>query len=156
MKKIDLNFKDPEPEAEELTANRVVADILTRQSTAWFWAMQQRNVQRLWELWCESAEAYLHKRTKQRLSTVKAQTGRGQVRLKTQRRRATAPSAISRRSTKSSDAPWSCSSWQDKQKISSDNFTGTLRWLVVSVLFHGACSACEIWRRTAEIWEAIW
>ena len=35
-----------------------------------------------------------------------------------------------------------CSSWQDKQKIPSDNFTGTLRWLVVSVLFHGACSAC--------------
>ena len=35
----------------------------------------------------------LHKRTKQRLSTVKAQTGRGQDRLKTQRRRATAPSA---------------------------------------------------------------
>ena len=88
MKKIHLNFKDPEPEAEELTANRVVADILTR---AWFWAMQQRN--RPWELWCESAEAYLHKRTKQRLSKVKAQTGRGQVILKPQRRSATAPPA---------------------------------------------------------------
>ena len=47
MKEIDLNFKDPEPESEELTANRV-ADILTRQRTGWFWAMQQRNVQRLW------------------------------------------------------------------------------------------------------------
>ena len=87
MKKIDLNLKDSEPEAEELAANRVVGDILTWQRTAW--AMQQRNVQRLWEPWCESSEAYLHKRTKQRLSTAKAQSGRGQVRL----RRATAPSA---------------------------------------------------------------
>ena len=45
---------------------------------------------RFWELWCE---AYLHKRTKQRLSTVKAQIGRGQVSLKRQRRSATPPSA---------------------------------------------------------------
>ena len=53
---IDLNFKDPELEAEELAADRVVAHILAKQDTVWSWAMQQHNVQRLWELWCESAE----------------------------------------------------------------------------------------------------
>ena len=93
MKKIELNFKDPEPEAEELTADRAVAHILANQNIAWTWATQQRNVQRLWELWCESAEAYLHKRAKQDLGRQKTQTGSGQVRLKAQRRRATAPSA---------------------------------------------------------------
>ena len=58
MKKIELNFKHPEPEAEELTADRAVAHILANQNTAWTWATQQRNVQGLWELWCECAEAY--------------------------------------------------------------------------------------------------
>ena len=91
MRKIDLNFKDPEPEAEQLTADR--AHILAKQNIVWSCAMQQRNVQRLWGLWSESAEAYLHKRMKQGHDTRKAQTGRGQVRLKPQRRRARAPSA---------------------------------------------------------------
>ena len=34
MKKIELNFKDSEPEAEELTAERAVAHILANQNTA--------------------------------------------------------------------------------------------------------------------------
>ena len=50
--------------------------------------MQQRRVLRLWEL-----KACLHERTKQGFGTVKAQTGRGPVRLEAQRRWATAPSA---------------------------------------------------------------
>ena len=33
MRKIDLNFRDPEPEAEELIADSVVAHILTKQNT---------------------------------------------------------------------------------------------------------------------------
>ena len=53
MRKIDLNFKDPESEAEQLTADRVVAHILAKQNIVWSYAMQQRNVQRLWELWRE-------------------------------------------------------------------------------------------------------
>ena len=47
MKKIELNFKDPEPEAEELTADRALAHILANQNIAWTWATQQRNVHRL-------------------------------------------------------------------------------------------------------------
>ena len=93
MRKIDLNFKDPEPEAEQLTADRVVACILAKQNDAWSCAARQRNVQRLWELWSESAEAYLLERTKSEQVTRKTQTGRGQVRLKPQRRRAPAPAA---------------------------------------------------------------
>ena len=50
MRKIDLNFKDPEPEAEQLTAYRVVAHILARQNIVSSCVMQQQNVQRLWEL----------------------------------------------------------------------------------------------------------
>ena len=42
MKKIDLNFKDLEPEVEELTAHRVVAHIVAKQNTVWSWSMQQR------------------------------------------------------------------------------------------------------------------
>ena len=126
-----------------------MADILTRQSTALFWAMQQRNVQRLWELWCESAKAFLHRRTKQRLSTVKARTGRGEVRH-------SGEGQMLHPHTKEHKiiGHAGCSSWPDKKKTSSDNFTGTLRWLVVSVLFHGASSACgknqAIWRLTVE------
>ena len=86
-----VRMKKIEPEAEELTADRAVAHI--HQNAAWTWATQQRNVQRFWEPWCESGEAHLHKRTKQEFGTVKAHTGRGQVRLKALRRRATAPSA---------------------------------------------------------------
>ena len=93
MRKIDLNFKDPEPQAEQFTADRVVAHILATQNVVWSCAVQQRNVQRLWELWSESAEACLHKRMKHWRDTRRAQTGRGQVRLKPQRRRAPAPSA---------------------------------------------------------------
>ena len=59
--KIELNFKDPWPEAEELTADRAVAHILAKENTAWTWA-----------------------------------AGRGQVRLKAQRRSATTPSADER------------------------------------------------------------
>ena len=96
MRKIDLNFKDPEPEAEQLTADRVVARILAKQNNVGSCAVQQRNVQRLWELWSESAEAYFHERMRPERVSRKTQTGRGQVRLKPQRRRAPAPSAPER------------------------------------------------------------
>ena len=128
VRKIDLNFKDLEPEAEQLTADRVVAHILARQKIVWSCAMQQRHVQRLWELWSESAEAYLHKRMKQGRDTKKAPTGRGQVRLKPQRRRALTPSAHREHRIIGHAG---CSNWQDRLKISSDNFTDTPRWLVV-------------------------
>ena len=82
--KIELNFKDPWPEAEKLTADHAEAHILAKENTAWTWATQQRNVERLWELWCE---ANLHKRAKQDLGGPKAQTGRGQVRQSTAEKR---------------------------------------------------------------------
>ena len=94
MRKIDLNFKDPEPEAEQLTADRVVACILAKQNDAWSCAApatkcaealgtMERKVQKL----------TLLERTKSEQVTRKTQTGRGQVRLKPQRRRAPAPAA---------------------------------------------------------------
>ena len=89
---IDLNVRDPEQEAEEPFADRVVAHIL-KQNTAWTCAGHLRDVQRLWELWCEGAET-LHERAQQVPGKQKkAQSGREQVRLKTQRRRAAAPIA---------------------------------------------------------------
>ena len=70
MRKIDLHFKDPEPEAEQLTADRVVAHIL-----------------------CGAGVQKLTCTSERSKGTRKAQTGREQVRLKPQRRRAPAPSA---------------------------------------------------------------
>ena len=95
LKKIDLHFfSDLQPEAEELLANRVVAHILTKQNDEWIKAGQQRDVQRLWMLWCEGAETYLCERSQQVLGNRKyAQPCRGQIKIKTQRRRATAPIA---------------------------------------------------------------
>ena len=62
MRKIDLNVRDPVPEAEELVANRAAAHMLTKQNDECIKAGHQRDVQRLWELWCEGAEAQLHER----------------------------------------------------------------------------------------------
>ena len=91
FKKFDLNFRDPEPETEELIANRDAAHILKKQDDEWTEAKQQRDVQRVRMLWCEGAGAYLCEGSQQVLGNrKKAQSGRGQVRLKTQRRRATA------------------------------------------------------------------
>ena len=51
LRNIELNFRDPELEAEELIAD-----------TSWTSAGHQRDVQRLWELWCEGAENQLQER----------------------------------------------------------------------------------------------
>ena len=48
MRKIDLNVHDPEPEPEELIANRVVAHSLKKQNDDWINAGHQRDVQRHW------------------------------------------------------------------------------------------------------------
>ena len=93
MKKIDLNFEDPEPEAEELTAKRVVADILTRQSTAWFWAMQQRNSRSLPAQAHETEAQHSESANWQRTSQTENTTEKGNC------------SICTRRSTKSSDTP---------------------------------------------------
>ena len=118
-----LNFKDPEPEAEELTADRVVA---AKQNTVWSWAMQQRSAQRLWELWCESAEAYLHKRTKQGFGTVKAQTGRGQV------HRTRSSTCLLHRNVALvgglSVVPWSMLRLWEKVKKSGEGLLSETRW----------------------------
>ena len=50
-------LKDPELEAEQFTADRVVAHFLSKQNIVWFYTMHQRNVHRFWEPWSESAEA---------------------------------------------------------------------------------------------------
>ena len=93
MKKIDLDFRDPELEAEELLANRVVAHNLKKQNDEWTKAKQQRDVQRLWMLWCEGVGACANDPSKFQVTRKKARSGSGQVRLKTQRRRSTAPTA---------------------------------------------------------------
>ena len=49
VRKIDLHFRDPKPEAEDRIADRVAAHILTQQNTAWTNAVHLRDIQRLWE-----------------------------------------------------------------------------------------------------------
>ena len=74
LKEIDLTFRD-----------RVVSHILKKQNDEWTKAKQQHDVQRLWMLWCEGAQAYLCERSQQVPGNQNnAQCGRGQVRLKTQ------------------------------------------------------------------------
>ena len=59
MTKINLNFL---PKTQELIADRFAAQVLTAQNTAWSNAVDQRDIQMLWELRHESADAYLHER----------------------------------------------------------------------------------------------
>ena len=71
LKKIDLNFRGRGPEAEELLVNSVVAHILKKHHDEWTKARQQRDVQRLWTLWCEGGKAYLCERSQQVLGNRK-------------------------------------------------------------------------------------
>ena len=103
-KKIDPNFKD---------LDRVV-DILTRQSTAWFWAVQQKRAEILGAV----VRSLLAQANETEAQHSESAIGRGQVSLKRQRRSATPPSAYEGAQI-IGHSGWS--SWQDKQKISSDN-----------------------------------
>ena len=85
MRKIYLNFRDRRPRCgthPDKAKHRVTC------------AGHQRDVQRHWERWYEGAETYLHKPAqKVPGKQKKAQSDRGQVRLKTHRRSAAAPIA---------------------------------------------------------------
>ena len=87
VRKIDLHFRDPKPEAEDRIADRVAAHILTQQNTAWTNAVHLRDIQRLWELHLHEIAQWVPGKQK------KTDSGRGQVRLTTQRRKAAAPVA---------------------------------------------------------------
>ena len=138
LEKIDLHFRDPEPEAEELLANRVVAHILRKQNDQWSEAKQQRDVQRLWMLWCEGAAAYLCERSQ----LVPGKIGKSAIRSwtgQTQRRRATAPKA--HEGAKNIGLA-NCSNSQGKLRISSGSFTDTFIKLVAWVRFRGVQFTC--------------
>ena len=75
-----MNSRGPRREAEELLADRVAADIFTEQNIARTFAVHQRDIQKLWDLWCEGADVHSQKRAQQALGKqTKAQSGCGQV-----------------------------------------------------------------------------
>ena len=90
--------------------------------------------------WCESAATHLHERAQQVLGrNNEAQSGRGQVRLRIQRRRAATLLVMRLHKTIGLAG---CPNWQGKSRISSGSFPDTLIKPVAWAWCHGMWCTC--------------